>query len=86
MSLRADLKLYFRMNEIPIELCERENYKKTMEILTNSCGKRGSLRRLESFIHFKSKENVKPKSKLSFDVRIKLFFIEFEFCILDKYG
>ena len=56
------------MNEIPIELCERESYKKTMEILTNGCGKRGPLRRLESFINLKSKENVKPKSKLSFDV------------------
>ena len=69
----------FRMNNIPIELCERENYEKTLKILLKEFGKRGSLQRLDNFINFKKQSNerniekIKPKSKLSFYVGTKLY-------------
>ena len=60
------------MNFIPIKLCERENYDRTMKLLKKDFGKCGPLRLFDNFIDFKKqandKENVKPKSKLSFDV------------------
>ena len=78
---RNVLKKYdFRMNDILIELCEREGYERTIKILEKKFGKRISKRRLRSFIKFikhesdKNKENAKPKSKLSFDVSINVFY------------
>ena len=59
------------MNEIPIGLCERENYVRTLKILKK--GKRGPLHQPDSFIKSKKKENAKPKSKLSFDVSVFIF-------------
>ena len=66
------------MNKIPIEMCERKKYDKTMKLLKKDFEKRGLLRLLDNFIKFKkqandeSKEDLKPKSKLSFDVSTKL--------------
>ena len=62
------------MNSIPIELGKRERYSRTVKILEKELGMSGPLRRLDNFIKFKrqandkSKEIVKPKKKLSFDV------------------
>ena len=76
------------MNFLPIELCGREKYDKTIQLLKKDLKKGGRLRLLDNFIDFKkqandeSKENVKPKSKLSFDVSTKLykvFVIKLEF-------
>ena len=62
------------MNDIPIELCERNSYVKTKKMLEKAKEKCGMLQRLDNFIKSlkeasgKEKENSKPKSKLSFDV------------------
>ena len=62
------------MNQIPRELCERENYVQTMKLLAKDYGQSGRLRRFEKFVKMtkhangENKENSKPKSKLSFNV------------------
>ena len=57
--------LYFRMDKIPIELCERKSYRNTLKILKKKYGQN----RLDQFIRFLARKR-KPEIKLSFDVSI----------------
>ena len=68
------------MNGIPIELCERNSYTKTIKLLekaTGTCGILDDLTRFLKEVKDKNKENLKCKGKLSFDVstRIKCPFL-----------
>ena len=57
-----------RMNNIPMELCERKSYKRTIKLLGGKFRKR----RLDSFIKYIQQQKNCPKSKckLSFEVSI----------------
>ena len=65
----------FRMNDKPIELCERNSYTKTIKLLEKATENR---RRLGDFTNFlkeekdKKKENKKCKEKLSFYVSTRI--------------
>ena len=81
----------FRMNDLPIELCERKSYQRTTKILGKKFGKRGPLQRLDNFIKFKkqanekTKENARSKSKLSFNVSNQFSFLKFYSRTLDQF-
>ena len=58
------------MNSIPIELCERKSYRKTLIMLQKKYGQN----RLDKFVKFLAR-NWKPENKLSFDVSINKNYI-----------
>ena len=70
------------MNDLVLELCERESYVKTLKLMPKEIKTRDPLRKLENFISYKKKKTryIESKHILSFEVLKTLLN-----CLLNHY-
>ena len=73
------------MNDLVLELCERESYVETLKLTPKEIKTRDPLRRLNNFISYKKKKNkarfIESKRMLSFEVLKTLLN-----CLLNHYS